>query len=514
MKQTVFYGISLLLLVSISSCNSNSSLFRGKNKKHSSTTGWKYNDPDNGGFQYYNGYQPQIGPGLVYIPGGTFVMGQNQQDVMGDWNNLRNRVTVASFFMDETEVRNVDYREYLYWLTRVHGGEDSITKAALPDSLVWRDELAYNEPQVQNYFRHTAYSEYPVVGVSWEQANAYAKWRSDRVNEILLIKKHVIKENSDQKGAENFNTEAYLAGQYDAELDKGLKDLGSADGKDKRHANWSDGIMLPDYRLPTEAEWEYAAYGLIGNTENETIKQGRVYPWTGKWLRNDGSRKNGNRPKDMGKMMANFARGNGDYMGLAGALNDGGDITVPVKSFWPNDFGLYNMAGNVNEWVADVYRPMSPLDVHEFNPYRGNVFQVNQTDENGNLVQKDKYGRLKKRMQTKEELRNRKNYTTADARNYKDGDPQSRINQGEDADNIDSSAPMYNNGSGEDLIGITSLISDKSRVYKGGSWRDRAFWLSPSTRRFMNQDIARDDIGFRCAMSQIGSPQNKPKKWK
>lgn len=514
MKRIVFYGISLLLLAGVVSCNSKLNIFKGKNKNHSSTTGWKYNDPKNGGFQYYNGYQAQIGPGLVYIPGGTFVMGQNQQDVMGDWNNMRNRVTVASFFMDETEVRNVDYREYLYWLARVHGSDDSIIKAALPDTLVWRDELAYNEPQVQNYFRHTAYSEYPVVGVSWEQANDYAKWRSDRVNEIMLIKTRVIKSNPEQKGENNFNTEAYLAGQYDAELDKGLKDLGSADGKEVRQANMSDGIILPDYRLPTEAEWEYAAYGLLGNTEKEIIKEGRMYPWSGKWVRNDGSRRSGNNRKDRGKMMANFARGNGDYMGLAGALNDGGDITVPVKSFWPNDFGLYNMAGNVNEWVADVYRPLSPQDVEDFNPYRGNVFKVNETEKDGKLVKKDKYGRLKKRIQTKEELKNRKNYTSADARNYKDGDAQSRINSGGDENSANSSDPMYNNGSGKDLIGITSLISDKSRVFKGGSWRDRAFWLSPSTRRFINQDMARDDIGFRCAMSQIGSPQNKPKKWK
>ncbi len=514
MKQSVFYGIILLLLTGLVSCNSKLNIFGGKNKTHSSTTGWRYNDPKNGGFEYYNGYEGQIGPGMVHIPGGTFMMGQNQQDVMGDWNNVRKRVTIASFFMDETEVRNVDYREYLYWLTRVYGGEDSITRAALPDTLVWRDELSYNEPYVQNYLRHTAYSEYPVVGVTWEQANAYAKWRSDRVNEIMLIQNRVIKQNPEQKGAENFNTEAYLAGQYDAELDKGLKDLGSKDGKNIRQANWSDGIMLPDYRLPTEAEWEYAAYGLLGNTEDEIIKEGRVYPWSGKWLRNDGSRRSGNKRKDMGKMMANFARGKGDYMGLAGSLNDGGDITVPVKYFWPNDFGLYNMAGNVNEWVADVYRPLNSLDVEEFNPYRGNVFTVNKTDEKGNLVKKDKYGRLKKRVQTKKELKKRNNYRTGDARNYKDGDPQSRIQQDDASSKIDSSEPMYNNGSGGDLIGITSLISDKSRVYKGGSWRDRAFWLSPSTRRFLNQDLSRDDIGFRCAMSQIGSPEKTPRKWK
>lgn len=514
MKQYSVYIFVLFLSVGISSCSKIKNTFGKGSKSRSSTTGWSYNNPDNGGFQYKNGYQAKIGPGLVHIPGGTFVMGQKQQDIMGDWNNVRRRVTVASFFMDETEVRNVDYREYIYWLTRVYGGEDSIVRAALPDTLVWREELAYNEPYVQNYFRHTAYTEYPVVGVSWEQANEYSKWRSDRVNEILLIRNRVIKVNAEQHGADNFNTEAYLAGQYDAELDKGLRDLSSKDGNEIRQANWSDGIMLPDYRIPTEAEWEYAAYGLLGNTENEIIKEDRIYPWSGKWVRNDGARRSGNRAKDMGKMMANFARGNGDYMGLAGNTNDGGDITVPVKSFWPNDFGLYNMAGNVNEWVADVYRPLNSQDVDEFNPYRGNVFKVIERDKNGKPLPKDKYGHLKKRVQTEEELKDRENYKVGDARNYKDGDPKSRIKQGMDwTEKGGDGDPMYNEGNGSDIIGITSLITEKSRVYKGGSWKDRAYWLSPSTRRFLDQDLSRSDIGFRCAMSQIGPTDHKPQSW-
>ena len=153
-------GLTALLL---SSCGGGES---------SSTTGWEYNASYNGGFEVVPYTEQITGPGLVLIEGGTFVMGNTQDEVMYDWNNVPRRVTVSSFYMDETEVRNLDYLEYIYWLSRIFGMDyPEVIGDALPDTLVWRDRLAYNEPYVELYFRHPAYRNYPVVGINWLQAN-------------------------------------------------------------------------------------------------------------------------------------------------------------------------------------------------------------------------------------------------------------------------------------------------------------------------------------------------------
>jgi gliding motility-associated lipoprotein GldJ len=121
--------------------------------------------------------EQETGPGLVLIEGGTFSMGRNEQDITVDWNNIPRRVTVSSFYMDETEVANVHYLEYLYWISRVYGADyPEVYRRALPDTLVWRDRLAYNEPFVELYLRHPAYQQYPVVGVSWLQASDFCAW--------------------------------------------------------------------------------------------------------------------------------------------------------------------------------------------------------------------------------------------------------------------------------------------------------------------------------------------------
>lgn len=199
------------LWFSATSCQKIKGIF---GKKKSSTTGWTYNDSKNGGIEYNNVKAQKTGPGLVFIPGGTFVMGRTQEDVMGDWNNTPKRVSIASFYMDETEVRNIDWLEYLTWLRRVYTTYPEVYQKALPDTLVWRDQLGYNEPMVKNYLRFPAYAEYPVVGVSWEQATDYCVWRTDRVNEQILIDKKILTQDLDnQKDENNFNTEAYTTGQ-------------------------------------------------------------------------------------------------------------------------------------------------------------------------------------------------------------------------------------------------------------------------------------------------------------
>ena len=204
----------------------------------STSTGWKYNKTENGGFEKKDFEEQETGPGLVMIEGGTFTMGRSEEDVMDDWNAQASKKTVSSFYMDRTEVSNFHWLEYVYWMKRVYyKSYPHIYKKSLPDTLVWRSPLSYREKFIDYYFRHPAYRDYPVVGVSWIQANDFCKWRTDRVNEAILVREGIIdwhfadrveeggdlgtlggigiKEAKKYKSApENmFNTESYLAGQ-------------------------------------------------------------------------------------------------------------------------------------------------------------------------------------------------------------------------------------------------------------------------------------------------------------
>ncbi|WP_027076997.1 T9SS ring complex lipoprotein PorK/GldK [Maribacter antarcticus] len=213
-----------------------------------------------------------------------------------------------------------------------------------PDTTVWiRDfEYSYNEPMHNDYFWHDAYSEYPVVGISWAQAKAFCEWRTKF-------------KNDDQKS------------------------------RDRQFVN--------KFRLPTEAEWEYAARGGI---------ESGTYPWGGPYV-----------ISDTGCFMANFKPQRGDYAA------DMALYTVEAKAYEPNDFNLYNMAGNVSEWTNSSYDPSAYDYVSTMNPNGGDQ-------------------------------------------------------------------------------------SNTRKVIRGGSWKDVAYFLQVSTRDYEYADSARSYIGFRTVQDYMG----------
>ena len=314
-------------------------------------------------------------PGMVYIPPGTFHMGPSDEDINYTFTARNKQVSISGFWMDATEITNNEYRQFTNWVRdsiagrlmgyvkpNADGNEDldwskvkkikwddkatmekidaiivtpdnrifgrkeidpakmiyhsetydygaaasnrdpNVPRSAFiikkdipiyPDTLVWVRDFAYsyNEPMAKQYYSHPAFGNYPVVGVNWKQANAFCEWRTLYLNSYLIGHKRATETN---------------------------------------------------FRLPTEAQWEYAARG--GRSQEP-------YPWGGPYLRN---RK--------GCLLANFKPGRGNYP------EDGGFYTVRADAYWPNDFGLYCMAGNVAEWTSSLYYEGSYNFQSDMNP--------------------------------------------------------------------------------------------------------------------------------------------------
>lgn len=410
--------------------------------------------------------------GMALIPGGSFTMGKQDEDISGALNTPARTVTVRPFYMDETEITNAEYKEFVYWVRdsvvrtelalmaelyadpsdpssplaayqfksadttnatayekymldkygslddvnspvqgkRLDWSEPIIWNTAefpdeyytevmvdsmyvpieesfdgqrmlkveklkyrysyldkeaaarhqgnrkdyikhevvevYPDTTVWVKDFnySYNDPMHQDYFYHQAYEDYPVVGVNWYQAKAFCSWRTKKKNDYLKTKKHL--------------------------------------------------SAVSQFRLATEAEWEYAARGGL---------EYATYPWGNKYT-----------TSDRGCFLANFKPKRGDY------AVDGALYTVEAKSYNPNDYGLYNMAGNVSEWTDTAY--------NEDSYYLGSTMNPNVEDD----------------------------------KNHR-------------------------------------------KVIRGGSWKDVAYFLEVSTRDYEYADSARSYIGFRTAQDYLGT---------
>lgn len=520
-------NIKAILLLStvflLGACNT-----RELNTKVSNTTGWNYYDRQTTNFEAREGVGNVNPTGMVPIQGGAFTLGEHDEFITAPRNNAHRSITVSSFYMDKYEITTLNWNEYLHWLEIVFGStRPDLVDRARPDRTVWREEMAYNDPYEQNYFDHPAFSFYPIVGVTWNQAMDYCQWRTDRVNELALINAGAIEvppfqdlrpiEDEDVRTeweeANGYQMEVierpnpedptepiieyrvpyeYIRDKFVFNTEKYLRDerynptFGRRPKTDSygenRKVNRADGIFVTGYRLPTEAEWEFAAYAPVAGEGGLTI-EGKVYPWSGYHPR-DMSKAN------LGKMQANFVRGKGDMMGISGSLNDGSVITAPVDAFEPNDFGLYNMAGNVNEWVLDVYRETTNQETSEYNSFRGNIYMTPKLDENDEMSLDD-YGCIKMEFKGSD-----------DKRDWKDGDFASLLDTDYPLDTVGVENLENTKFDPSDLL--APKITKTSRVYKGGSWRDRIYWLNPSTRRYMDQDQCSSTVGFRCAMSTLG----------
>lgn len=206
-----------------------------------------------------------------------------------------------NLFIDKTEITNSEWLEYMYWIDK-HQPKNHF--AVLPDTTLWRHPLAYSEPYVEYYLRHPAYRDYPVIGVSYEQAVAYCKWRSDRVNEFIYIREHKIKD-------------------------------------------WNADSIYPHpevmrFRLPAKEEWEYAAaagleqdrypFGYESLLDKNNVPVSNVLEYSNLY----------------NKTQRQSYRHAGGYYD-----NYSYELVAPVHAFTPNKYGIYNMTGNVSEMIAD-----------------------------------------------------------------------------------------------------------------------------------------------------------------
>lgn len=308
--------------------------------------------------------------------------------------------TFPAFYISKIEEPNINYLTYLLYLDVVFGDSyPTVVQAAIPKKLAGKQHY-YNDPYLESYLSHPAFAYYPVTNLTYEQIDNYLYWKTDRLNESILIKKGILNMNPEQRDEDNFNTEAYLNGQYQGDVRKNLR----ASNGGERSVALSDGILFTGFRLPTEAEWDYlcdSAWNAKGSKKGKFKHHpfGEDY-YPLKWT------------KIYGRTGNDYHYGAQDYLSEDVKSFDLSQVKIPQeaqvqvlsKAFnklqydGPKSKQIYNLEGGVREWVVDEYKAQAnPKDMSWEAVMKAGAYLFNEglRDENNAYLEKDHLGHMR-----------------------------------------------------------------------------------------------------------------------
>jgi formylglycine-generating enzyme required for sulfatase activity len=286
---------------------------------------------------------------------------------------------IPSFFMGKSEETNLDYVIYLDWLQRVYVYVPQVFDAARPHEVDYDDQYKYNDPVLQGRLRNPAFAYYPVTDCDWLQIQDYLAWKTDRLNEAILVRDGYLKLLPDQTNADNYNTEAFLAWQYDGLIrKKRLPKSGENVPVSGRNLAKNLPFLSTGYRLPTEEEWEYATRA---DFQNHLASGGNRHPYGKKFFLFDYASY-----FDVCKSMCNYIAnsGMGESMDMNGIKSAG--------TYKTSIYGIFNMGDNVEEWLLDTYTPAVKHYANSESIYTMNGFKIAEDGDykNSNSQFKDK----------------------------------------------------------------------------------------------------------------------------